>query len=140
MQLRQIFSPEWPLRLGLGLMYVYSGISLLRQPLDWQGFLPMWFSDAVVRFLPLATYLAIQGAGELVLAAAFLAWFLPRGLVRIAAGLAALEMLGILVLTGIDLITFRDVGLLGGALALFILLGRRPESGGEGQKSHANIF
>ena len=119
------FRPEWPLRIGLGLMYVYSGFSLIRQPLDWQGFLPMWFTDAVGRILPLTAYLKIQGAGELVIAAVFLAWFLPRRIVRIVAGFTVLELAGILLFTGIDLITFRDIGLLGAAMALFLLSGRR---------------
>ena len=59
------------------------------------------------------------------MAAVFLAWFLPRGAIRIASGLAALEIAGILLFTGIDLITFRDIGLLGAALALFFLSAAR---------------
>lgn len=117
--------PAWPLRIGLGLMYVYSGISLIRNPFDWQGFLPVWFSAAVNRVMPLETYLAIQGVGELALAAVFLGWLVPFWVVRIAAGLAALEISGILLFTGVDLITFRDIGLLGAATALFMLSGSR---------------
>lgn len=116
--------PEWPLRIGLGLMYVYSGTSLIRHPLDWQGYLPQWFSDAVSRLVPLTAYLKVQGVGELALALVFLAWFLPHSLVRIAAALAALEMLGGLLFVGIDLVTFRDIGLLGGAAALFVMTWR----------------
>lgn len=116
--------PEWPLRLGLGLVYVYSGLDLIRHPLNWQGFLPAWFSAAVDHIMPLPAYLALQGGGELAMAAVFLIWFMPRWVVRLAASLAALEMLGILFLSGVDLITFRDLGLLGAALALAVLSGR----------------
>ena len=114
-------NPEWALRLGLGAMYAYSGLSLFRQPLDLQGFLPMWLSELVGRVMPLSAYLAIQGAGELLMAAVFLTWFLPRWTLRAAAAMAALEMLGIVAFVGVDLITFRDLGLLGAALALLLL-------------------
>lgn len=120
--------PEWPLRMGLGLMFAYSGASLIRQPLDWHGFLPPWFGDLVSRVLPLPTYLAVQGAGELVLAAVFLLPFVPLVAVRIAAVAAALEFVGILLFTGLDLVTFRDIGLLGAAAALAVLVSRTERS------------
>lgn len=110
-------------------MYVYSGTSLIRQPLDWQGFLPPWFGDMVSRFLPLPTYLAFQGAGELALAALFLLPFVPLVFVRIAAVVAAFEFAGILLFTGLDLITFRDIGLLGAAVALALLISPRHHAG-----------
>ncbi len=110
--------PAWPLRIGLGLMYLYSGIGFLHNPLDWQGFLPTGFAAVVERVIPLSAYLAFQGIGELALAAVFLGWFLPLMAVRIAAVAAALEFTGILFLTGLDLVTFRDIGLLGAALTL----------------------
>ena len=117
--------PAWALRIGLGFMYVYSGTSLIRQPLDWQGFLPPWFGDMVSRFLPLPTYLAIQGVGELAMAAAFLLPFAPLFLVRIAAVVATIEFVGILLFTGLDLVTFRDIGLIGAAAALALLTAPR---------------
>ncbi len=121
--------PAWLLRIGLGLMYVYSGVSLIRHPYDWQGFLPPWFGELVSRFLPLETYLALQGTGELVMAAIFLLPFMPLIAVRVAAIAAALEFAGILLLTGLDLITFRDIGLLGAAFGLFLItLPDRPYS------------
>ncbi|MDP3727742.1 MAG: hypothetical protein Q8R35_03855 [bacterium] len=121
----QKINPVWPLRIGLGLMFVYSGTGLIRQPLDWQGFLPPWFGDLVSRVLPLPTYLAVQGTGELILAAIFLLPFVPLMAVRLAAVAAALEFSGILLFTGLDLITFRDIGLLGAAVALVSLTALR---------------
>ena len=125
MNFLQKIHPAWPLRIGLGLMFVYSGTGLIRQPLDWQGFLPPWFGGFVGNFLPLPTYLAIQGAGELLMAAVFLLPFVPLLIVRVAAVVAALEFAGILLFTGLDLVTFRDIGLLGGAIALALLADRR---------------
>lgn len=117
-------APEWPLRIGLGFMYIYSGISLIRNPVEWVGFLPPWFAGVVGSLMPLNTYLLIQGLGELMIALIFLGWFLPRWLVRLGTAVAAIEMVGIVLLAGVDFITFRDLGLLGGTLALFLLTSR----------------
>ncbi len=125
-RLRRI-PPEWPLRIGLGLMYLYSGTSLIREPAEWVGFLPQWFTRFVSAVIPLNTYLAIQGLGELVIALFLLVWFLPRWVARLAAIAAVFEILFIIIFVGIDLVTFRDLGLLGGALTLLILIFRRRE-------------
>jgi len=113
-------NPEVPLRLGLGLMYLYSGRDLIINPIHWEGFAPVWFERLVGILMPMDAYLRLQGAGELAIAFLLLAWFLGRWGVRVAALLAVIEMLGILLLAGIDPITFRDIGLLGGAAALWI--------------------
>lgn len=125
MTLWQKIRPEWPLRLGLGLMYLYSGYDLIANPQHWYGFVPRWFSQAVVNFAPIEAYLRLQGAGELLLGFLFLAWFLPRSLLRLTALVAAAEMALIILFVGIDPITFRDIGLLGGAAALFVLSSRK---------------
>ncbi len=120
--------PEAPLRLGLGLMYIYSGWDLIVNPSHWQGFAPAWFERMVGILMPMDTYLRLQGAGELAIALLLLAWFVPRRALRLAALLAALEMAGILILVGIDAITFRDLGLFGGALALWIMSWRGADA------------
>ena len=121
MNFLQKIRPEWSLRLGLGLMYIYSGYDLFTNPQHWYGFVPQWFSRAVTSIVPITTYLRLQGIGELVLGFLFLAWFLGRGSVRIAAAIATIEMGLILLFVGIDPITFRDIGLLGAALAILVL-------------------
>lgn len=117
----QNLKPMWALRLGLGLMYLYSGYDLFYNPQHWYGFVPKWFSQAVIQIGPIETYLRLQGLGELVIGLLFLAWFLGARGARIAAMLAALEMALILLFVGIDPITFRDIGLLGAATALLIM-------------------
>jgi cytochrome c-type biogenesis protein len=101
------------LRYGLALTYIYSGYDLITNSRSWASFVPYWFSN----LLPVdaLTYLQFQGAVELLLALAFITGFALRP----AAFLAALEMVSILLLYGIDAVTFRDVAILGGALALF---------------------
>jgi len=124
-------TPEWSLRIGLGAMYVYSGIDIIRHPTAW-----FWAVRPLFKWLPLAMqpvlskpevmtkYLVFQGIGELVLAFLFLAWFLPKYLVKWAALVSVLEFAGILVLIPIDAITFRDIGLLGAFMALWLMLVR----------------
>lgn len=124
-------TPEWALRVGLGAMYVYSGIDIIRHPTSW-----FWAVRPLLKWLPgsmqaslgvpevMTKYLFFQGIGELVLAALFLAWFLPKYLVKWAALLSVLEFAGILILLPIDAITFRDIGLLGAFIALWLMLMR----------------
>ena len=63
----------------------------------------------------------MQGVSELVFTAVFLMWFMPRWIVKIVAALVAVEMAAILLLVGLSGDTFRDIGLLGAALALFFI-------------------
>ena len=122
MNFLQNIKPMWALRLTLGIMYVYTGVDFLRTPEHWYGFTPPWLSQLILTIFPsMDVYLRTQGVGELVLGIAFLAWFLPLAAVRIAAFLSALEMALILLVVGIDLITFRDIPILGASLAVFLM-------------------
>lgn len=120
--LRQL-NPEWPLRIGFGLMYLYSGSSLILHPTSWHWALPYWFPQAI----PIDLYLRTQGAVEICMAIVFICWFMKPSLVRLVSFLAMLEFAGILISAFIPfsaanfLITFRDIGLLGGAVALVII-------------------
>ncbi len=114
---------EWSLRLGLAAMFGYSGFDILIHPTAWywavRG-LPL-FVQNMINAAGIDTYLMLQGASEVFFALVFLVWVWPR-LTRTVALLAAVEMVLILLLVGIDFITFRDFGPLGAALGLFFLL------------------
>lgn len=114
-------SPIWPLRLGLGLMYIYSGYDLFANTEHWYGYMPLWLEDLIEKIIPLEAYLRVQGVGEFVIGLLLLSWFGGIWGVRIASVLAVLELSVIILLVGIDPITFRDIGLLGGAISLLIL-------------------
>ena len=104
-------------------MYVYSGADIIRHPSAWYWAVRQ-LPDALEKILTLFginAFLFMQGIGEVFLAFLFLAWFLPRKFVQIAAGISAVEMGVILLLVGLDSITFRDIGLLGAAVALVIM-------------------
>ena len=131
MKFLQRISPEWSLRLGLGALYVYSGVDMIRYPTAWH-----WAVRPLLKWFPASTqaalgqpeiinrYLLSQGVVELVLAFILLAWFLPKFWARWAALITTLEFTAILLLVPIDAIIFRDIGLLGGSLALWIILSR----------------
>lgn len=130
-------TPEGALRIGLGVMYVYSGTDILRHPTAWY-----WAVRPLLKLLPTAmqpsfanlsflnNFLRVQGFIELLFAFILLAWFLNKKYIRWVAGLTALEMMAILFFLPIDAVTFRDFGLLGAGLALFLLL-----RGGDENKS-----
>lgn len=126
-------SPEWALRLGIGVMYLYSGQDLIFSPTAWHWALPYWLRQAITSVVPIDSYLRIQGAAEIALALVLLAWFLGPKWIKWAALISTLEMAGILALAFIPWsetnfsITFRDIGLLGGSLALFCLLVEKEE-------------
>lgn len=115
-------SPEWPLRLGLGLMYLYSGYKLFYFPQNWYGFVPQWFSQTVTSVISINTYLRFQGIAEFIIGLLFLSWFSGMRGIQLAALFAIGEFLLILIFVGIDLITFRDIGLLGAATTLLIII------------------
>lgn len=124
-------TPEWALRIGLGAMYVYSGVDIIRHPTSWfWAVRPLfkWFPASMQASLGtpavMTKYLIFQGIGELILALLLLGWFLPKYLVKWAALASVLEFAGILILIPIDAITFRDIGLLGAFVALWLMLMR----------------
>lgn len=126
----QKLSVEWVLRISLGLMYIFSGIDLIRYPTAWYWAvrpLPLFVQNIISR-IGIDQYLKMQGIGELALALILIFKFIPRFLTIFVAGLTVVEMAAILILVGVDAITFRDIGVLGAALALYIILaGGSPE-------------
>lgn len=143
--------PELTLRLGLGLMYVYSGLDLFIHPARWEWAvekLPPVLQN-IISALGVDNFLKIQGAAELILAAVFIVWFLPRRFVKWAALISTLELLVISLFTIFDYsalgsafsaaggqflenflgaisgVTFRDLGVLGASAALYLIYARR---------------
>ena len=118
--------PELILRLSLAAMYLYSGYSLLTSPKSWTQFVPLGLKEWLGRInFPVTIFVQAQGAVELLIAAVFLLWFLPRRLVKWLALIAAIEMALVLIFGRIDLVTFRDIGLLGAFLALYLIYARK---------------
>lgn len=171
-------NPLWPLRLGLGLMYIYSGYDLFYHPKSWLWAVPSWFAEIISSIISIENFIRFQGIIEFLVAllllapslkfrlshsippsisikngiktisdnysaaratqnlskfSAGLAWFSGIWGVRAAAIFSTLEMAAILLFTGIDPITFRDIGLLGASSTLLILSFREGGNGGNQQ-------
>jgi hypothetical protein len=124
---------EWPLRIGTGLMYLYSGFDIALHPKSWLWALPQGLKQLLDATVGTANYLRIQGGSEVVMALVLLIPFLPRRAVKWVAAISALEMFGILLFEILPFpwglhnfgTTFRDLGLLGGSLTLFLLMRER---------------
>jgi len=121
--LRRVWSAESILRITLGLMYLYSGIDIIRYPTAWfwaVRALPTQILD-IINKIGMKEFLIGQGVVELLIAAALLIWFVPKKWVRLAALLSSVEMILILLMVGIDAVTFRDIGLIGSGFAIYQL-------------------
>lgn len=98
---------------GLVFVFVYAAVMSFRHPLEWVGYVPGFLT----RFVAALTLVKLIAAYELVLAA----WLLSGRYRKYAALLSAATLGGIIVLNwGQMIVTFRDVGLLCMALALFL--------------------
>jgi len=100
------------LRIGTAITFLWIGVLILQQPEAWGGYLQPWVAD----ILPISLKLAMILAGIMdILVGVFL---LINVWVWHAAILGALHLLLVLAVSGINAITVRDIGLMGGALAL----------------------
>jgi uncharacterized membrane protein YphA (DoxX/SURF4 family) len=105
---------SWLLRIGLALVFLYAGVASLQHPLEWAGFLPHFLTRAFT-----ATVL-IKGFAlyELVLAV----WLVSGRLRKYSSLVCAMTLAGIVITNPSQLITtFRDIGLVCMALALFFV-------------------
>lgn len=109
LQLRSL--EPWILRVAVAFPMIWAGVGGLRNPSSWIGYVP----DFVESFLTKETFLVVHSIllitwGILLMTGPH-RWFF--------ALMAFVNLLGILMFFGLDDITFRDLGLLLVALALF---------------------
>lgn len=105
---------SWILRIGLAAVFLYASISSLQHPLEWVGFLPNFLTKTISA----TTLLKIFAVYELALAV----WLLSGKLLKYSALICALTLAGIVVVNPSQLITtFRDIGLVFMAVALFFM-------------------
>lgn len=100
------------LRFGLAVVFLYASVSSFKNPQDWVGYLPHFAKEQVSA----STLLHIFSVYEMILAL----WLLSSKYVKYAAALAAATLAGIVLFNfSLFAISFRDVGLIFAALALF---------------------
>lgn len=107
------------LRLGLATTFVWIGILIVRDPVAWGSFLQPW----AVELLPVTLREAMMVTGILDIVIGGLLLF--NIFTWLAAAVISVHLAIILITSGIDAITVRDIGLLGAALALTIEAFRR---------------
>lgn len=108
-----LLNPVLILRIGIGGVLVYAGVSTIVNPILWIGFVPKWMTI----FVSAETFLVFHGAFSLLLGLVVLSGFMTP----LSSAIAFLNFLLIMIFFGVDEVTFRDFGLLAGALALFLL-------------------
>ncbi len=102
---------------GLGIVFLWIGLDILRHPDAWIGYVPAHLPFGLDRALALKLNGIFNTAIGIFL---ILGWW-PK----IIAALATLHLIGILFQQGIDAILIRDIGLLGASLALLFWPRRR---------------
>ena len=101
------------LRVGMAITFLWIGILIFREPIFWSGFLPAFVVKMFDNVMPIMTLVAIFDLliGLFLLFDWFTFWI---------ALLGFSHLLGILLLTGIDDTTVRDIGLAAASLALAV--------------------
>lgn len=102
------------LRILLAITFFYVGISILLNPEPWIGYLKPWARNLLLIDPKIA--MILTGILDLIIGVLFLV----NPLVWLAGLLGSLHLLVVLITSGINAITFRDLGLLGSALYLFL--------------------
>lgn len=102
------------LRTGLAVTFLWIGVLILRNPEAWGGYLQPWAAGLLP--IPLAQAMLGTAILDIVIGAFLLINFLPW----LAALVGAVHLTVIMITSGITDITVRDIGLLGGALAVAI--------------------
>ena len=102
------------LRLGLGVTFVILGFQILSAPLAWAGFMQPWAQGMIPG--DLAQFMKTTAIIDIVIGA----WLILGFKVWIPALLGSLHIAGVLLTTtgNLDSLIARDIGLLGGTLAL----------------------
>ena len=101
------------LRIGLAITFLWIGVLIFRNPESWGGYLQPWAQ----KLLPFPLEQAMMGTAILDILIGF---FLLIGVLTWLAALAgAIHLIVVLTVSGINEITVRDIGLLGGGSACF---------------------
>lgn len=107
---------NWLLKLALAFCFLYAAIASLVNPADWVGYLPGFISYHRLDLLKIFSIFEI-GLGL---------WLLSGRYLKYAATAAALTLAGAIVFNlNLLIVTFRDIGLIGAALALFFVADKK---------------
>lgn len=103
------------LRIALGITFMWIGILIVQDPEAWGGYIQPW----AAKLLPLPLKEMMVGTGVLDIVIGFL--IVTNILTWLAAGIGAIHLVIVLITSGINSITVRDIGLLGAAVAVSLI-------------------
>ncbi|TSC58294.1 MAG: hypothetical protein Greene041619_725 [Candidatus Peregrinibacteria bacterium Greene0416_19] len=109
---------RWILALSLAFVFVSFGIWKFVDPIIWIGFLPGWMEGLMG--LTRDAWLRVIGVSEILMGLLLLPPV--RWMKRAGAGLIILHLLAILTQVGWNDVAVRDLGLIGAAVALLVML------------------
>ena len=101
------------LKIGLAITFLWIGILIFKGPEAWGAYLQPWAAD----LLPVSLKTAMLGTAFLDIAIGIL--FLIDSLVWLAAILGVFHLTVVLIVSGVNAVTVRDIGLLSASLAVF---------------------
>lgn len=102
------------LRVGTAITFIWIAILIFKDPLAWGGFVAPW----VVNMLPVSLESAMIGTAILDLVIGIFLLF--NVWVWMASLLASIHLIVILVVSGINEATVRDIAILSGTILLFL--------------------
>ncbi len=108
-----LLTPAAILRIGLGLVFIYTALQSLLDPASWVGFLPNWLGPISAPTIAIKIYTLVSLMTGICLLIDFKT--------KIFSIIAFLQLAAIIVFYGVDNVTFRDFGLATAAIALFLL-------------------
>lgn len=98
------------LSIGLGIVFLWIGIDILRHPDSWIGYIP----SNLPFHVPTTSLLKANGVFDIALGLLLILRMWPKLIAFLAAG----HLIAIIATQGVDAVLIRDVGLLGASLAL----------------------
>ena len=101
------------LRVGVAVTFLWIGLLIFKDPVSWTGYIGDWAQDLMV--LDAVAVMTLTGIFDMIIGL----WLLLDYKVWIPASLATLHLASVIVVSGINSITVRDIGLLAASLALF---------------------
>jgi len=102
------------LRIGLSITFIWVGYMIITAPLVWGSYISSW----VLPFIPieLTQFMITTGIFDIIVGFGFLF----NRTVFWSSVFGAIHLAGILIVSGINEATVRDIGLLGGTVSLLI--------------------
>lgn len=111
-------TPLKVLRIGTAITFFGVGVFIIKDPEAWLGYIKPW----ALAISPFSPKTAVLLAGVFDILVSFLLFFNYAG--RLAAFFASLHLIVVLLVSGVNPVTVRDIAILAGTAALFLSYSR----------------